>query len=309
MEDFACAEPNFMISNIRNDSSSGKSKAKAMLPKSRYSFYGVFDGHGGKEAASFCSTRLKDELSVDLGNGLPPVAALVNAYAATEVAWWREVIRDGVCQDSSGTTGVSVLVDNKISALFVANVGDSRALIIRENNKKRKLSAKVNKQRSSTLEVVALTKDHDVMNNTEKRRIKCAGGDIDEDGYINDRVQTARSLGDIDAKLIRDDYIDEADENNTPVIVQHSMAIVATPEIKVHYIDESRDRFLVLGCDGLFEESEDMNWIANTIANDLKKSPLALARALVAEALRRGSSDNVTAISIEMNINSFSKKF
>ena len=225
--------------------------------------FAVYDGHGGDTCSQFCKRVFPQELKKDLEAGLPPVAALVNATYATEVAFFR-----AHPSEDAGSTAVCALLDPQARRVFVSNVGDSRCLLVRKAGA-----------------VVALTSDHDIYNATELRRIKAAGGSVDEDGYINEMVQTARSIGDGDAK-----FPDGA--------ASHSAAVVPTPEIRVHDL-AADDVALVLGCDGLFEGHGGSNaWINQMVRKLVKEGKTAkqIAAALVQQALDDGSEDNTTAV-------------
>jgi|EP01047_Picozoa_sp_COSAG01_P073913 serine/threonine protein phosphatase PrpC len=174
-------------------------------------FFGVFDGHGGEAAAEFTATELPKQLKVSLASGQRAVPAAVTAHMATDVAWFRSP----VCDDS-GTTSVSALLETTTGRLTVANVGDSRVFVV-----------------PSSGALVPLSADHDAENKAELRRMKAAGADIDEDGYINESVQTSRSIGDYDAKFLDLDGLPHGEPTN----VGHSLAVVCTPEMRTHQLE------------------------------------------------------------------------
>jgi len=129
--------------------------------------FSVMDGHGGADCAEYCSTELPQQLKASLNAGLPATAASITAHLSTESNWFRSPDRD-----DSGTTAVTCLLESANSRVMISNVGDSRALIVRRAGK----SGLAGKS-------VALTADHDADNKSEAKRIKAAGGVIDEDGY------------------------------------------------------------------------------------------------------------------------------
>jgi serine/threonine protein phosphatase PrpC len=252
---------------ISNSSSSSSSSSSSLSPTALrpVHLWGVFDGHGGAACSAFAAQRFPLELRKDLEAGLPPARAMVNATYATEVAFAREH-----AHDDSGTTAVCVLLDMTASDakwITVSNVGDSRALLVRAKGK-----------------IIPLSTDQDGANALELRRIKAAGGFVDEDGYVNGDVQTARSIGDADAKF--------------PDGV-HSAAVVPTPAILERELCDGEDLALVLACDGLFEAHGGSNaWVNKMVRSLVKEGRSAqhIAEALVAQALADGSEDNTTAI-------------
>ncbi|XP_059434333.1 probable protein phosphatase 2C 35 [Corylus avellana] len=94
-------------------------------------FFGVFDGHGefGTECSNFVKDRLVDILANDPALLDDPVKAFNSAFLAT-----NDELRNSEVDDSgSGTTAITVLIVG--DTLFVANVGDSRAVIaVKEGN-------------------------------------------------------------------------------------------------------------------------------------------------------------------------------
>ena len=75
------------------------------------------------------------------------MAAMVNAHQGVDVSWFRSSDRD-----ESGTTAVSMLLESSTGRVLAANVGDSRAIIVRGKR------------------AIALTADHDAENKSEARR-------------------------------------------------------------------------------------------------------------------------------------------
>ncbi len=86
--------------------------------------FAVFDGHGGAEAVNFASSRLPHYLSRNLTR-LFKVGVTDGSIQQALRTTFQELDRD--YGGNAGTTAcVALLIDNK---LFVANVGDSRAII------------------------------------------------------------------------------------------------------------------------------------------------------------------------------------
>ena len=119
----------------------------------------------------------------------------------------------------------------------------------------------------------------------EKRRLKAVGGEVDDDGYINDSVQVSRSIGDWDAK-----YVEREDDDGDPQL-QHSMAVISTPECT--------EDILVLCCDGVVEPTHpSAAWIAKHTRTAMESGSSAqeAAEGLAKEALIMGSEDNVSVL-------------
>ncbi|KAB5537420.1 hypothetical protein DKX38_014953 [Salix brachista] len=92
-------------------------------------FFGVFDGHGhfGTECSKFVKNRLAEILANDPELLDDPVKAYNSAFLTTNYELHSSEIDDSM----SGTTAITVLVIE--DAIYVANVGDSRAVIAVKN--------------------------------------------------------------------------------------------------------------------------------------------------------------------------------
>ena len=104
---------------------------------------------------------------------------------------------------------------------------------------------------------------------------------------MNGTVQTARSVGDSDAKFPNDG-------------ADHTAAVVPTPVMLTRTL-ASDDVALVLACDGLFESHKGSHgWINKMVRSMVKNGDGAkkIAAALVQQAIEDGSEDNTTAIVI-----------
>ncbi|KAK8936443.1 putative protein phosphatase 2C 35 [Platanthera zijinensis] len=88
-------------------------------------FFGVFDGHGqfGGECANFVRDKLVELLSADPQLVDDPVKSYNSAFLSVNSLLHASEIDDSM----SGTTAITVLVNG--DTLFVANVGDSRAVV------------------------------------------------------------------------------------------------------------------------------------------------------------------------------------
>lgn len=134
-------------------------------------FYGVFDGHGGKDAASFVQ---KNILRFILDDAYFPTCvekAIKSAFSRADLA-----LADSRSLDhSSGTTALTALIFGR--SMLIANAGDCRAVLGKRGR------------------AVELSRDHKPNCNSERLRIEKLGGII-YDGYLNGQLSVARALGD-----------------------------------------------------------------------------------------------------------------
>lgn len=134
------------------------------------SFYGVFDGHDGRNAAQFVKDKLLKFIVSDVAFPSAVEEAVQHAFLETDAAFAEACsINQGL---SSGTTAITVLVLGR--EIFVANAGDCRAVLCRKGK------------------AIEMSRDHKP--NVEKSRIEALGGFI-YDGYLNGQLSVARAIG------------------------------------------------------------------------------------------------------------------
>lgn len=103
------------------------------------SFFGVFDGHGGTLAARFAAKHLLTYIRVsdafeDLGDELDPTI-LAKSMSEGFIDCDEDLKEFPLCksgEDYSGSTGVASFISP--SHIIVANTGDSRACLCKQND-------------------------------------------------------------------------------------------------------------------------------------------------------------------------------
>ncbi|KAK9748473.1 hypothetical protein RND81_02G059900 [Saponaria officinalis] len=134
-------------------------------------FYGVFDGHGGTDAASFVCNNILKYIVEDPHFPSCAEKAIRSAFVKADYAF-----ADSSALDiSSGTTALTVLIFER--TMLIANAGDCRAVLGKRGR------------------AVELSKDHKPNCSSEKLRIEKLGGVV-YDGYLNGQLSVARALGD-----------------------------------------------------------------------------------------------------------------
>jgi protein phosphatase 1L len=235
--------------------------------------FAVFDGHGGKDVSKF----LKDNLSTYFTSNYIK-------YDITDTVKFKKYIEkvfdhlqiklEKKFKNISYTIGSTALVTvfyekhNKIY-YYVANAGDCRAVICNNTNMG-----------------IPLSKDHKPHLFEEKTRIEKIGGEIYYDGTdwrIGD-LSVSRAFGDMDAAPF----------------VTHK------PDI-FKYTLKRNDKFLILGCDGLWDVLSNQD-VINFILNKMDETPKLnnissysksnISQSLAEYAIKQGSTDNVSIIII-----------
>eukprot|EP00656_Telonema_subtile_P007526 TRINITY_DN1352_c0_g1_i1.p1 TRINITY_DN1352_c0_g1~~TRINITY_DN1352_c0_g1_i1.p1 ORF type:complete len:463 (-),score=93.33 TRINITY_DN1352_c0_g1_i1:334-1722(-) len=187
----------------------------------------VMDGHGrnGDKVSDYCILQLHEVLAENEAGLLKnPELALENAYMEVDRGLHKTLAIDS---RHSGTSAVTVYLKDK--KLWIANAGDSRAVLVSESPDGR---------------LVASDLSHDQNPDTpgEKERLEAFGGVVDppEEEGLSARVWTpdnniglsmARSLGD-------------------HILAKYG--VIAEPEITTHDIT-SNDSVMILASDGIWE--------------------------------------------------------
>jgi len=257
------------------------------------SYFGVYDGHGGRQIVDFLETALENNVSEELrqpDNASVP-ERLARAFLITDMQSRRADIT------TSGATAVSVIIQNEPvvkgegvrevgaagsetdpktqtqKVMYCANVGDSRAV----------LACRQRMGQNWGYVAKRLSYDHRAEDEDEQQRIKDAGGFI-----IRSRVlgilAVSRSFGDHGMK----DFV------------------TANPHVS-HVVMKSPDEhpFLIMACDGVwdvFTDQEAVDFLLNEFSKAEGESRTVTekeaAKLLVTASVERGSADNITAIVI-----------
>ncbi|KAF2325007.1 hypothetical protein GH714_022363 [Hevea brasiliensis] len=228
-------------------------------------FYGIFDGHGGREAASYIRKNAIRLFFEDVN--FPQTYEVDNIFLEEVENSLRKAFLladlaladDSSVSSSSGTTALTAFVFGRL--LMVANVGDCRAVLCRKG------------------EAIDMSQDHRPVYPSERRRVEELGGYID-DGYLNGVLSVSRALGDWDMK----------NPQGAP------SPLIAEPEFQQVILTED-DEFLIIGCDGIWDVMSSQRAV-NLVRRGLRRhdDPDLCARDLVMEALRRNTFDNLTVI-------------
>jgi len=134
-------------------------------------FYGVFDGHGGGDAARFIQNNLLNFIVEDSNFPDAIRKAVRNAFVKADNAF-----ADACSLDStSGTTALAALIFGR--NMIVANAGDCRAVLGKRGK------------------AIEMSRDHKPNCSIERLRIESLGGCV-YDGYLNGQLSVARALGD-----------------------------------------------------------------------------------------------------------------
>ncbi|KAB0791564.1 hypothetical protein PPYR_03364 [Photinus pyralis] len=281
-----------------------------------YAFFGIYDGHGGAEAALYAKEHLMElivrQKNFWSDNDEDVLKAIKEGYIATHYAMWKEQAKwpktpSGLPSTAGTTASIAFIRRGKI---YIGHVGDSGIVLGYQNSDSPDWLAK------------PLTKDHKPESAGEIQRIKQCGGKVvsksgvprvvwnrprlGHQGPIRrstpiDEIPflaVARSLGDLWS------YNSQLDE----------FVVSPDPDCMVIPIDPNSFRCLIFGTDGLFNMlkpqtavcivhgAERHNEIA-ALSDDRSKVWINPSKFLVEHALDRWSvmrmrADNTSVITL-----------
>lgn len=234
--------------------------------------FAVYDGHGGDRVARYLRHNLHLAILKELRDkGSRSVEeCLKAAFLMADIACARAVTQ------KSGSTAVVCVVRREAPRpgrtrgkryVFTANCGDARAVLCHAGR------------------AVRLSKDHKATDSDEVARITSLGGFVRE-ARVMGALAVARSFGDFVFKK----YVTCDPYTSTTKIDEHS-------------------EFLIVACDGVWDVLSDDEAVAvvrrhcrlehGTMMTDAETAAalqLSASSALVRESIRKGSTDNVTAL-------------
>ncbi|KAL7201333.1 hypothetical protein ACSBR1_033100 [Camellia fascicularis] len=228
------------------------------LSPSPTSFYAVFDGHGGSNAASSYLKQNYTKLFFQEAN-FPQKPQELEDYHRKAFLRADQALADNV-PAFCGTTALTAIVIGK--HLLIANAGDSRAVLCRKGVS------------------IQMSEDHRPTCLSERKRVEDLGGYFDNDGYLNGDLGVTRALGDWYMKFP----------------IGSSSPLIAEPEFQ-HTVLMEDDEFLIVACDGVWDVMSNQDAV-RLVRGGLRRcnDPQQCARELVNEAVRLNASDNLTAI-------------
>ncbi|XP_047032706.1 nascent polypeptide-associated complex subunit alpha, muscle-specific form-like [Helicoverpa zea] len=219
-----------------------------------YAFFGIYDGHGGSEAAAFAKEHLMDSIVKQRqfwsDNDEDVLKAIRNGYMLTHLNMWKELEKwpktvTGLPSTAGTTASIAFIRRGKI---YIGHVGDSAIVLGYQKDGCEEWAAK------------PLTSDHKPESTTEIERIqRCGGKVVSKAGVprvvwnrprlghkgpikkntLMDEIPflaVARSLGDLWS------YNPQNDE----------FIVSPDPDVGVLTIDPSKFRCLIFGTDGLW---------------------------------------------------------
>lgn len=144
--------------------------------KENYWISAIFDGHGGGEASKFLKTYFSSVFQTNMNK-------TNNDFKRALIQSIQKINQQILRLTAAGSTANIVTYSKPRNKFFIANVGDSRA-ILREGNT-----------------TTPITRDHKPTDPVEKSMIQRRGGSV-INGRVNGNLAVSRAVGDLDVAHI-----------------------------------------------------------------------------------------------------------
>ncbi|XP_034590119.1 probable protein phosphatase 2C 56 isoform X1 [Setaria viridis] len=227
--------------------------------------FGVFDGHGGNLAAEYLKDNLFKNLMKQPEFLTDTKLAISRGFLETDGDILETI--SSSFRDDGSTALAAVLIGKH---LYVANVGDSRAVASKAS--KGKVPARKKRPKS-----VPLSKDHKPNRKDERKRIEDAGGVViwDDTWRVGGILAMSRAFGN---RMLKE-------------------YVIAEPDIQEEEVNSDLE-YLILATDGLWDVVRNEDAVALLKAED---GPQAAAVKLTEIAYSRHSADNITCIVVQFH--------
>ncbi|CAM0908724.1 unnamed protein product [Alopecurus aequalis] len=211
-------------------------------------FVGVYDGHGGPETACYINDNLFNHLKRFASEQNSMSAdVLKKAYEATEDGFFSIVTKQWSVKPQIAAVGACCLVGVICGGmLYVANVGDSRAVL--------------GKHVKATGEVLAvqLSAEHNVSIESVRKELQSMHPEDRHVVVLKHNVWRVKGLIQV-CRSIGDAYLKKQEFNREPLYAKFRLRepfnkpiLSSEPSICVHSI-QPHDQFLIFASDGLWE--------------------------------------------------------
>ncbi|KAH9712214.1 putative protein phosphatase 2C 78 [Citrus sinensis] len=250
-------------------------------------YVGVYDGHGGPEASRFITRHLFPFLHISeftTEQGGLSAEVIKKAFDATEEEFLHLVKRSWSARPQIASVGSCCLVGAIAKdVLYVANLGDSRAV----------LGRRVSENRKNMLVVAErLSVDHNVGVEEVRKEVEALHPD-DSHTVVFSRgvwrikgiIQVSRSIGDVYLKKPEFSRDHRFHHFRLPIPLKRAV-MTAEPSILIRKL-KSNDLFLIFASDGLWEQLSDEAAVEIVSQNPRSGIAKRLVRAALRAAARK----------------------
>eukprot|EP01117_Protostelium_nocturnum_P004776 TRINITY_DN1732_c0_g1_i1.p1 TRINITY_DN1732_c0_g1~~TRINITY_DN1732_c0_g1_i1.p1 ORF type:complete len:544 (+),score=152.38 TRINITY_DN1732_c0_g1_i1:293-1924(+) len=260
------------FSNQTNQSSEPDKAITQIEEKSDYAYFGVYDGHGGNEAADFVAQKLHASIVTHPLFTTDTETAIIDGFKTTEDAF-EDMTKQNRINGGVGTTACVGLIYK--GHLYIANVGDSAAIICTRG------------------QPVQLTTPHTIKDPSERQRVEKAGGVVYKDSRLGHPHLNSSLLNLGVTRAIGDFYFKQEE-----YCQGKPSGLIAVPEIRKIPLTTD-DSFLLLASDGFWDvvsTRQAINYILSEGSKDLD----TICGQLVDLAVKKATDDNTTVLLVKL---------
>lgn len=226
-----------------------------------FAYYGLFDGHGGKEVSLYLRDYMKSIIIKHLKDAMKSKESFIDVQKVLYESF-KSIINDIPYKTSMNTGSTALVILRHSDKLWVANVGDTRAIM------------------NDGLNVIQLSNDHKPNETKEYKRITSLGGKVikafPEDVYrVNGVLAVSRAIGDFSL----------------------SPHVTWKPEITTFNLQKS-NHYIFMATDGVWDvlsNKQVVHIINEMIINEEWKY---IGDMIISTARKYGSGDNIACILI-----------
>ena len=257
---------------------------QALGKRPNLSYFAIFDGHGGKDVASFLSINLHhfliDEINnINFGtNGEENISNIIESIKSAFMKIDQNILANENFTNDVGSTATLIFIyynnlnenilnsnndngnKNVERTLICANIGDSNGYLITKSN------------------ISRITKPHKCEDTSEVQRIKGTGGIVFQ-GRIFGKLILTRTLGDKEMK---------------------KYGVIPVPDFYTKKIEKD-DLFVIIASDGIWDVINEEELYK--MGNEKELSSEIFSKKIMDLAKERDTRDNSSCIVIKLNKN------
>ncbi|XP_047316213.1 probable protein phosphatase 2C 38 [Impatiens glandulifera] len=243
-------------------------------------FVGIYDGHGGPEAARFVNEHLFNHLKkfTSESQGMSP-EVIIKSFLATEEDFLSLVRSQWLRMPKIASAGTCCLVGIICEGmLYIANAGDSRAVLGRLESS------------ADEVKAIQLSYEHNASSPSVREELRLLHPDDPDVVVLKHNVWRVRGIIQV-SRSIGDSYLKSIEFNQEPLLPKFRLResfdkpiLKAEPSVLVQKIHPG-DQFLIFASDGLWEH------LSNKEAVDIVNSypHKGIARRLIKAALHEAA--------------------
>lgn len=269
--------------NLLEDQSQVESGPLSLLESGPYgTFIGVYDGHGGPETSRFINNHLFQHLKrLASEQQSMSVDAIRKAYQATEEGFLSVVTKQWPLTPQIAAVGSCCLVGVICGGnLYIANVGDSRAVL-----------GRLVKSTGDVL-AIQLSSEHNVGIESVRQEMHSLHPDDSHIVVLKHNVWRVKGLIQV-SRSIGDAYLKKAEFNRAPLYTKFRLRepfkrpiLSSEPSVTVHEL-QPHDQFIIFASDGLWEHLSNQEAVDIVQNHPHSGSARRLVKAALQEAAKK----------------------